>query len=289
MPPTAQGAPHWLQHTAVFSLFLSVKLLVHADPSLCKEPWWSCWRSSLLHKKVAQCSISLGLLPEGSLLVIPTSEIGYGTSFCSSSCCCCCFFTGKNKNPFCNADQRHTFLFLRTDRKKLSFNWDPRLPANHNSCKILFVSRETQTETTSPPFLHTHTHTLSLSLSLCVSLCTTQNPKHHDSTTTTSYYPPLPQKSATLSQENKIKNSNKRTIAPPAVIIIVVVVTSNSTTKTTPMIKKQLRKTNKICRNLWDERRRSLCLFCLCLSLAVSVAVSSWCSAVSSRVHKSRN
>jgi hypothetical protein len=136
---------------------------------------------------------------------------------------------------------------------------------------------------------HTHTQSVSVSVSLCVSLCTTQNPKHHDSTTTTSYYPPLPQKSATLSQENKIKNSNKRTIGPAAVIIIVVVVTSNSTTKTTPMIKKQLRKTNKICRNWRDKRRRSLFLFCLSLSLAVSVAVSSWCSAVSSRVHKGRN
>jgi hypothetical protein len=51
------------------------------------------------------------------------------------------------------------------------------------------------------------------------------------------------------------------------------------------MTKKQLRKTNKICRNLWDERRRSLSL----LSLSLSVSVSSWCSAVSSRVHKGRN
>jgi hypothetical protein len=35
------------------------------------------------------------------------------------------------------------------------------------------------------------------------------------------------------------------------------------------MIKTQLRKTNKICRNLWDERRRSLCVFCLSLSRCV--------------------
>jgi hypothetical protein len=32
-----------------------------------------------------------------------------------------------------------------------------------------------------------------------------------------------------------------------------------------------------------------LCLVSLSPSLAVSVAVSSWCSAVSSRVHKGRN